>query len=110
VSQGTAIAAANSMMMSDVVTMRLKGQVVGQWINQTPQPGTRFGWAPAAMGVLAYVDPDGRLMLLDRDGRRLQVPGATNVILPAWSLDGKQIVYLQKKSQKLFLLMTASVR
>jgi len=110
VSDSVAAAAANSAVMSDIVTMRFKGQVVAEWINEIPQPGMRFGWAPAPMGVLACVDADGRLALLDRDGHKALVPGASHALLPAWSLDGKRIVYLQKQSQTLYLLMIASVR
>ena len=37
------------------VRARFKGQVVGEWSNEVPQLGMRFGWAPAPMGALAYV-------------------------------------------------------
>lgn len=109
-SETVAAAAANSAVMSDIVTMRFKGQVVAEWINELPQPGMRFGWAPAPMGVLACIDAESRLALLDRDGHKVLVPGASHALLPAWSLDGTRIVYLQKKSQTLYLLMIASVR
>jgi hypothetical protein len=110
VSEGVAIAAANSAVTSAVVTMRFKGQVVGEWTNELPQPGMRYGWAPAPMSVLAYVDAEGRLALIDREGHKVLVPGATKAILPAWSMDGKQVIFLQKKSQTLYLLMTARVQ
>ncbi|HEY3381203.1 MAG TPA: hypothetical protein VGK32_05500 [Vicinamibacterales bacterium] len=109
-SQATAIMASNNTTTSDVITMRLKGHVVGEWVNEAPLPGVRFGWAPAPMGVLAYVDADGRLALLDREGHKAPVGGTVNATLPAWSQDGLQIVYLQKKNQKLYLLMIADVR
>jgi hypothetical protein len=108
--QGMAQNTANTNSLVDVVTMRFKGQVVGEWINETPQPGMRFGWAPAPMGVLAYTPSDGRLVLIDRDGHKQPVPGAIHALLPAWSLDGKQILFLQKKSSRLYLLMVAAVR
>ncbi len=106
--QGAATTMNNTL--ADVVTMRFKGQVVGEWINEAPQPGMRFGWAPAPMGVLAYTESDGRLVLIDRDGHKQPVPGAIHALLPAWSLDGKQILFLQKKSPRLYLLMVAAVR
>jgi hypothetical protein len=110
VSQAAAVSAAMNTTMSTVIAMRYKGQVVGEWVDAPPQPGMRFGWAPAPMGLLAYVGDDGRLMLLDRQGKKVPVPGATKTLLPAWSLDGTQIVYLQQKTSKTYLLMVATVR
>ncbi len=109
-SQSVATVAAATSITADVVTMSFKGQVVAEWMNETPQPGMRFGWAPAPMGVLAYTDPDGRLVLIDREGHRQIVPGALHALLPAWSLDGKRLLFLQKKGATLYLLMVATVR
>lgn len=110
VSEAVAMNAANTSIAANVVTLRFKGQVVGEWVNEPPQLGMRIGWAPAPMGLLAYADPEGRLVVIDRDGRRVTIPGTKNVILPAWSMDGQQIVYLQKKSATLYTLMVAGLR
>jgi hypothetical protein len=104
VSTGVAMAAANNSIVNGVVTLRFKGQVVGEWTNEVPALGMRFGWAPAPMGLLAYVDAEGRLFLLDREGRRAIVAGVERAILPAWSPGGRRLVYLQKKSRGLYLL------
>jgi hypothetical protein len=109
-SQAVAALAATSAVANNVVTFRFKGQVVGEWVNENPQPGMRLGWAPAPMGLLAYADAEGRLVVSDRDGRHVTIPGTKNAILPAWSMDGQQIVFLQKKSGTLYTLMVASVR
>jgi len=109
-SQGIAASAVNSSMTSAIVTMRFKGQVVGEWTNEVPVPGLRYGWAPAPMGVLVYVDADTRLALIDREGHKVLVPGASKALLPAWSMDGKQIVYLQKKTKTLYALMITKVQ
>jgi hypothetical protein len=108
-SQGVAMLAADSSGLSTIVTMRLNNQVVGEWTNEQPQPGVRFGWAPAPMGALAYVDPETRLVLLDRQGRKVVVPGSSKVLLPGWSADGSQVIYLQKKGPKTYQLMVATV-
>ena len=93
------------------VTMRFKGQVVGEWKNEYPQPGMRFGWAPAPMGVLAYAEADKRrLALLDSKGHKVVIPGTSDVLLPAWSTDGTRVAYLQKKSEQLYLLMVVDIR
>jgi hypothetical protein len=109
-SESVAINAANNATAANVVTLRFKGQVVGEWVNENPQPGMRIGWAPAPMGLLAYADAEGHLLVTDREGRHVTIPGTKNVILPAWSMDGKQLVYLQKKSATLYTLMTAGLR
>jgi hypothetical protein len=109
VSAGVAIAAANATVVTGIVTLRLKGHVVGEWTDEVPQLGMRFGWAPAPMGVLAYVDADGGLFLLDREGRRVQVPGVSHALLPAWSPDGRQILCLQKKTGTVYTLTLTGV-
>jgi hypothetical protein len=108
-SQGVAINAANNQITSNVVTLRFKGLVVGEWTNEPPQPGMRIAWAPAPIGLLAYVDAEGRLNLADREGRHVLVAGTSNVVLPAWSLDGKRVVFLKKTSSTLYVLMMTTI-
>jgi len=109
-SQSVAAAAALNSMMVSIVTMRYRGQVVGEWVGSPPQPGVRFGWAPAPMGLLAYTDAGRRLVVIDRAGKTLRVPGATDALLPAWSLDGTRLVYLQQKNAQTYVLMVAALQ
>ena len=109
-SGAAAINAVQTGIAGQVVTLRFKGTVVGEWSGEAPQPGMRIGWAPAPMGLLAYCDEQGRLRILDRDGRKLLVAGTKNALLPAWSTDGRHIVFLQKQSNRLYSLMVATVR
>lgn len=90
-------------------TVKLKGQVIAELVNQSFVPGFTFGWAPSPMGILAYVDAKKRLTLVDREGRTREVPGATDALLPAWSPDGRQIAYLAKKDKKKYDLMIVDV-
>jgi Tol biopolymer transport system component len=78
-------------------------------VNKPVVPGLTFGWAPSPMGVLAFVDDKKRLVLIDRVGHKLEVPGATDVLLPAWSPDGTRIAYLQKKGKKAYTLNVIEV-
>lgn len=110
VSLGLAMAAANSSILSGIVTLRFKGHVVSEWTNEVPLLGVRFGWAPAPMGMLAYADEEGRLFIVDREGRTVRVPGATHALLPAWSPDGRRLLWLQKKSRNVYLLAEASLQ
>jgi hypothetical protein len=109
VPQGMVADAASKSQQVTIVSMKAKGQPLGEWANAHPEPGMRFGWAPSPMSVLAYVDRDKQLALLDREGHKLQVPGTMDVLFPAWSPDGKQIAYLQKKDKKKYSLMIVDV-
>ena len=42
-------------------------------------------------------------------GRTIEVPGATDVLLPAWSPDGTRLAYLQKKDKKKYVLNVVEV-
>ncbi len=110
ISTSEVAAAALSAVTSGIVTMRFKGQVVGEWKNEFPQTGMQFGWAPAPMGVLAYADTDKRLAIIDKNGHRVVISNTANVMLPAWSTDGTRLVYVQKKSAQLYQLMVIEIR
>jgi dipeptidyl aminopeptidase/acylaminoacyl peptidase len=90
-------------------TLKLRGVPIAELTDAPFIPGLTFGWAPAPMGMLAYVDGGKHLMLIDRDGRKREAPGAHDVALPAWSPDGRQIAYLQRMNKSKYLLMIADI-
>jgi hypothetical protein len=98
-----------SLQQVMTTTVRFKGTVVWEAANERLVPGLTFGWAPAPLGALGYVDAKKRLVLLDREGRRLEVAGTADVLLPAWSPDGKRIAYLQKKDKKRYALNLVTI-
>lgn len=98
-----------SMQKVVTTTVKLKGEVIVETQNARVAPGLTFGWAPAPMGALAYVDARKRLVLMDRNGRRMEVPGATDVLLPCWSPDGQRIAYLQKTEKKKYAVNVVTV-
>jgi len=91
------------------VTIKLKGTLIVQSVNKPVAPGLLWSWAPTPIGALAFVDGKKRLVLIDRSGRTLQVPGATDVLLPAWSPDGTRLAYLQKKDRKKYVLTLVEI-
>ena len=92
-----------------VVTLKLMGETVGYFEGVQFIPGYTFGWAPKDLAAIAYVNQDGRLAVMDKDGKKQQVEGTKNVLLPAWSVDGTKIAFLQKTGKNKFDLYLAPV-
>jgi hypothetical protein len=108
--QGQAIIArAMQAQMVTTVTLKIKGQIVAQFINTQPMPGLLFGWAPEGFDAVAYADSKRRLMIMDHTGRRYQERATKGVLLPAWSPDGARIAWFEQASSRKFVLSVANV-
>jgi hypothetical protein len=95
---------------SQVRTLLLNGEVVGEYVNAPLVPGLTFGWSPEPMHAVAYVPRSHRLMLMDVvSSEKQEVSATSEVLLPAWSPDGSQIVFLQKTGRKTLALMRVTV-
>jgi len=95
---------------TQVRTLLLKGEVIGEYVNAPLVPGLTFGWSPEALQAVAYVAHSHRLMLMDVvSGAKQEVSATSDVLLPAWSPDGSQIVFLEKTGRKTFALMRVTV-
>ena len=92
-----------------VVTLKLLGETVGYFEGQQFLPGYTFGWAPKDLASIAYVNQTGRLAVMDKDGKKQEVDGTKNVLLPAWSVDGTKIAFLQKAGKNKYELYVAPV-
>jgi hypothetical protein len=99
-----AVNAANQTQTATVVTLRLKGEVVGEFVNAPALPGTTFGWGPSGSGLIAFATVAGRLVIMDDQGRKQEVPGPKAVLLPGWSTDGAKLAYLERTGRKKFRL------
>jgi hypothetical protein len=107
----SAMAAANASQMSDVRTMQLKGQVVGEWVNHPIVPGQTFGWGPKGTSLFAYAEQkSGRLVLMNHAGERQTVDGTREVSHPAFSNDGSRLAYLEGRGRNKFALVVAAVQ
>jgi hypothetical protein len=98
-----------SMQKVVTVTVRFKGETIYEVQNSTLSPGTSFSWAPAPKQALVFVNGKKRLVIVDRNGRKLDVPGTGDVLLPAWSPDGSKIAFLQKIAKKRYALTVVEV-
>ena len=93
----------------NVVRLTLVGEAISEFVNTRPVPGLMFSWGPAFSGAIAYTDRDGRLMLLDRNKHKQTVSGAKDALLPAWSIDGARLAWVQKSGRKKYTLLWATV-
>jgi hypothetical protein len=91
------------------VTVRLRGEEIGNWINGAPMAGETFGWGPAGTGAILFVDHRGRLTLMDDRNRKKVVASVKGAMLPAWSTAGTRVAYLQKSGRKALRVMAALV-
>lgn len=94
---------------AQVYTLRLKGEVVGEFINTVAVPGLTFGWGPAGSGLMAFADADGHLIVMDDQGRKQEIKDTKDAQLPAWTDDGKRLAYVQKTGRKTFDLRVLDV-
>lgn len=103
VGAGSTAGAMSAAMQSQVAhyyTLRLKGEVIGEFVNAPAVPGLTFGWGPTDTGLIAYANQDGRLVIMDDQGRKQQVPDSRSVLLPGWSPDGRRLAYFERTGKR----------
>lgn len=108
--QGAENAANDSQNRSEVKSLRLKNTIIGEFYDAPLIPGLTFGWSPATQHAVAYADTHGRLAIFDYFLDAAQtVDGTDHVLLPAWSMDGMKIVFLEQTGKKRFSLEQVTV-
>jgi Tol biopolymer transport system component len=106
---GDAMAAANQAQTVNVWTLKLKGEVIGEFVNAAVVPGLTYGWAPAGRGLIAFSNKDGRLAIMDEQGRKQEITASKSALLPAWTDDGKRIAYLEQTGKNKVVLKVVDV-
>jgi hypothetical protein len=115
-----AAAAADSTQTQVIRTLSVKGaamgdtkmkpEILGEWINDGVTPGSNYTWAPAPIHALAYAKRGGGPMtVLDDTGHHQDLSVAQAAILPAWSDDGKNLAWLERRDKKKVDLVVADV-
>ena len=99
----------SSMQKIVTVTVRFRGETIYEVQNGTVAPGSSFSWAPAPKQALVFVNGKRRLVVIDRNGKTLEVPGTGDALLPAWSPDGTKIAFLQRMEKKRYALTVVEV-
>jgi hypothetical protein len=109
VSVDEAARAAEQSQTASIFRLRLKGQVIGEFVNVPAVPGLTFGWGPSGSGLIAFANPEGRLVVMDEQGHARDVEGTKSALLPAWTSDGKRLAWLEKTGRKKAALRVADV-
>jgi len=105
-----AASAADNTQLKTTYELKLKGETIGEWINEAVMPGVNFSWAPAPLAMLVFAKRDGGpLVVLDAAGGKQQIAGAKSAFVPAWSNDGQKIAWLERKDKKKYDLMVAEI-
>jgi hypothetical protein len=108
-STGDVMAAAAQSQMESVWTLKLKGEVVGEFVNTPAIPGLTFGWAPMGTGLIAFANPEGRIVIMDDQGRKQPI-ASKGALLPAWTADGARLAYLEKTGKNKATLKIVDVK
>ena len=95
-----AVSAKTQSQILNVVTLSLMGETIGYFEGVQFMPGFTFGWAPKEVAAIAYVNSSGHLAVMDKDKNKLQVESTRGVLLPAWSVDGGRIAFMQKAGKR----------
>ncbi len=94
---------------ANVITLKLKNEVVGEFVNAPVIPGLTFSWGPAGSGLIAFTNSVGKVILMDDQVRQQELAGSKDAFLPAWTADGKRLAYLEKTGRKKFTLRIVDV-
>jgi len=109
ISSAEATDAAQKVQNANIITLRLKGEVLGEYVNAPVFPGFAFGWGPTRSGLVAFAGSAGRLVLMDEQGRKQEIADSKAVVLPGWTQDGTRLAWLEKIGRKKFTLRVADV-
>ncbi len=103
-------AAAYGAQEQHIYALRIRGQLLGEWINEPVTPGTTFGWAPAPSRLIAFARRDGGpITVLDDQGRKREIESTKSASLPAFSNDASKLAWLERKGRNKFELLVADL-
>jgi hypothetical protein len=109
-SSGADAERSNDGQQQNIERLVLLGETISEFINERPIPGLMFSWGPNFSGAIAYTEREsGHLVLLDSNKRKQTVSGVKDALLPAWSIDGTRLAWVQKSGRKKYTLVWAPV-
>jgi hypothetical protein len=93
--------ATNTAQTLHIYALKIKDEIIGEWINTAVVPGVNFTWAPAPLQLLAFARREGGpIVVIDSTGAKQELGGTKSALLPAWSGDGKHLAWLERKGKK----------
>jgi hypothetical protein len=101
--------ATDQYQKANVVRLKLLDEPISEFVNERPIPGLMFGWGPEKSGAIAYTDRDGHLILFDQQKHKQTVAGVKDALLPAWTVDGARLAWVQKSGRRKYTLMWAAI-
>jgi dipeptidyl aminopeptidase/acylaminoacyl peptidase len=104
------ISAVVQSQMAHYYTLRLKGEVIGEFVNVVAVPGLTFGWGPQGSALIAFANQDGRIVVMNEKGQKRQVPASKAAFLPAWTDNGTRIAYLERAGKNKAVLKIVDVK
>jgi hypothetical protein len=104
-----AMAASMQSQMAHYYTLKLKGEIVGEFVNAAAVPGLTFGWGPTNTALIAFANRDGRLVIMDDQGRKQEISSSKSALLPAWTSNGTRLAYLEKTGKNKFALKIVDI-
>jgi hypothetical protein len=90
-------------------TLLFKNKVIGRFVDERVVPGYTFSWSPEDLRLITFRSPTGRLVIMNAEGETQEVEGTNDVVLPAWSDDGRMIAFLEKTGRRTFTLVVVPV-
>lgn len=105
--EDAAMAATNQQAIM-IHTMKLGRETIGEF-ETVIVPGLTFGWAPAGAQAIAFANKDGKLFVMDAEGRKQEIRGTKDAVLPAWNADGSRLAWLQKDGRRAYQLRVVEV-
>jgi hypothetical protein len=109
--RGAEEAANDSKNATRIRALKLKGTTIGEFYDEAPLlPGLTFGWSPESQHAVAFADGSGKLAVMDYFLDATQKIDATeNVLLPAWTMDGTKIVFLERTGKNRYALEQVTI-
>jgi len=88
----------------------LSGHVIASAVNTHVAAGRTYGWAPPPHALMAFVNPKGRLVLMNEAGASREVKGAKKPSLPVWSDDGRRLAFAQPSGASGYDIKVVDIR
>jgi hypothetical protein len=105
-----ALSAAQGSQGVTVLSLKLGGKVIGEFINAGVVPGMTFGWGPKGTKAIAYSNPEnGRIVIMDVEGKTQELDATGATLLPVFSADGEQLAWLRRNGRNKYQLQVTKL-